>query len=447
MTKLPLAERPTSIRYVILLLACFTSFFLYLHRYTWNIVGPKLEQEYGFSSTAVGAIHTCFSASYGFGQIPSGMLSDFFGPHVFLGVIIVAWSLGLMFLGRTGNYPGLCSVMFGFGAAQAGGYPNLTKVTERWFPKKSRTTVQGLVATFFGRGGGAMSPIIMATILMGFFKFSWQSALIVMSLMGVVFGVLFLFFFRNDPATDPRVNEAEVALIRGSAKQTDATTERVVLPFRQAMKNRSFLLFLFQQTLNAGADNLYSVWIGKYFLEAKGVELATGGLLISLPLWGGAFGGLFGGYCNDFLIRLTGSRKAGRRIVGFTGKALACALMFVVITRDSSVGAGVALFAVKFFSDWSQPTVWGTCTDMGGRYSATIFGMLNTAGTVGGLICPVLFGKILDLNTTGVGAAKVTNFTPLFVVVATMYIVCAVCWLLIDATDSLDRGETSKATD
>ena len=54
-----------------------------------------------------------------------------------------------------------------FGAAQAGGYPSLSKVTRSWFPLRTRTTMQGLIASFFGRSGGAMSSIIMGTLLMG----------------------------------------------------------------------------------------------------------------------------------------------------------------------------------------------------------------------------------------------------------------------------------------
>ncbi|GIT28473.1 MAG: hypothetical protein Ct9H300mP1_05190 [Planctomycetaceae bacterium] len=92
--------------------------------------------------------------------------------------------------------------------------------------------------------------------------------------------------------------------------------------------------------------------------------------------------------------------------------------MFVAISQDDGVAAAWSLFAVKFFTDWSQPTVWGTCTDIGGRYSATVFGVINTSGSIGGLISPLLFGAILDWNTTQAvvdGITKsVTDYNPLF---------------------------------
>lgn len=437
-------QQPTNVRYLILMLACLTSWFLYLHRYTWSIVSEQLHKEYGFTNLQTGFLHSCFSATYGGGQIPSGIISDFFGPHLFLGGIIIVWSLAVGLLTLTGNYGVLSGAMATFGAAQAGAYPNLSKVTQSWFPQSSRTIVQGLVATFFGRGGGAMTPIIMATLLMGYAELSWRTALWIMAAGGVLFGIVFLLLFRNSPDVDPRANDAETELINEGKKAEPAT--RNVFPWGRAFRSPSFLLFVGQQCLNAGADVFYITYIGKYFLTAKNIDIRQAGLLLSLPLWGGAVGGVLGGFCNDFLIRVTGSRKWGRRIVGFTGKFLAFLMMFVVIRQESVVGAGLAMFFVKFFSDWSQPTVWGVCTDLGGRASATIFGILNTAGTIGGLFCPPLFGWILDNSTRVIqaedGTTTTTDFTYLLAAVAGMYVACSLCWLFIDSSKPLDREQS-----
>ena len=47
----PDQERPTSVRWLILALSCGASFLLYLHRYTFNILGPKLQEKpYGLDN-------------------------------------------------------------------------------------------------------------------------------------------------------------------------------------------------------------------------------------------------------------------------------------------------------------------------------------------------------------------------------------------------------------
>jgi len=71
-----------------------------------------------------------------------------------------------------------------------------------------------------------------------------------------------------------------------------------------------------------------------------------------------------------------------------------------------------------------------------------VFGVINTSGSIGGLVSPILFGSILDWNTSEVlvdGITKsVTNYNPLFVTVSVMYVISAFCWLLVDCTDSLE---------
>ena len=150
-----------------------------------------------------------------------------------------------------------------------------------------------------------------------------------------------------------------------------------------------------------------------------------------------------GGFVNDGLIHATSSRRWSRRVAGFSGHFLACVCMLAAMQPMSGIAVAGWLFVVKFFTDSTQPTVWGTCTDLGGRYSATTFSVINMAGTVGQLVTPLLAGGLLDYHSTrqtidGVEQI-VTSYTPMFVLVAGMYLIAASCWLFIDATQTLDR--------
>lgn len=77
---------------------------LYLHRYTWAIIRLQLEQEYGFSNTQLELIFTLFNFSYMIGQVPGGIVSDFFGAHLFLGSIIFIWSICLILFTLVGSF-------------------------------------------------------------------------------------------------------------------------------------------------------------------------------------------------------------------------------------------------------------------------------------------------------------------------------------------------------
>lgn len=441
--------RPTNVRYLILVLGCVTSFLLYTHRATWNFVGPELEQNYGFDRAEVSLLYSCFSMTYGTLPIPLGMLCDSVGPFLFLGAIIFLWSIAMALQGWVTGFYGLAAVRVAFGAAQSGCYPALSKVTYSWFPPGSRTMMQGLIASFAGRIGGAVSPIILGTLLMGYGGFSWQVSLVIMAAFGIAFGVIFLLLFRDSPDRDPRVNKAEQILIDVGRAPAPASTARAVLPWSKALKNRSMILFLTQQAMNAGVDTFYMAFLGDYFLNAKGFDIKAAGLLTSIPLWGGAMGGLMGGFFNDMLIRRIGSRRRARSSVAFIGFFVGSIMIYLVSELDSGVAAAGALFAAKLFIDTTQPTVWGTCTDLGGRFSATVLGIINTAGMVGGLTVPILFGFILDANMRTVSIDGVDrlipNYYPVFIVIAIAYMLSAGCWLFIDCSKPIEDDEAQSS--
>jgi len=86
------SQNATNVRWSIFGLACLTSFLLYLHRYSWSIVGPKLQEEFSFTNTQIALLFSLFYYTYAAGQIPSGMVIDRFGPRRFLSGIIAAWT-------------------------------------------------------------------------------------------------------------------------------------------------------------------------------------------------------------------------------------------------------------------------------------------------------------------------------------------------------------------
>lgn len=415
-------------------LAAVTSFLLYLHRYTWNLVRPELEAEYQLSNTQLEALGSAFFFPYALGQIPGGIVCDLFGPHIFLVVIIIAWSALLPLHGLVGNFTGLLFVRGGFGLLQAGCYPALSQVTRAWFPMRRRTQIQGWIASAFGRGGGAMASIIMGSFLMGYLELHWLTSLWILSATGILFALAFLVLFRNKPPKPVDDSGTETAV---ETSETSSQAPRV-LPFRVALKNRSYVILLFQQFLNAGSDVVFALILGSYFKSLGAGTGAELGILISLPLWGGAIGGIFGGYANDWAINRFSSRRWSRSTVAGIGLGTGGALVLSAVAYSDPRTVALGLMLARFFADWNQPTVWGTCTDLGGRYSATVFGMTNMCGNLGAFLTPFAVGVLLDFYSTvemidGV-AVRQTTYVPAFVLCGSMMLTAAAGWLFVDCS-------------
>ena len=154
-----------------------------------------------------------FALSYGVGQVPSGMLCDWFGARLLLGGSVLLWSLALAGVVVATGVVSMGLARLAFGVAQASCYPVLGKVSKNWFPLDRRPAAQALIATFCGRGGGAAAFLLIGMVLLGELGMPWRSAVLLLSAVGIAAGMLFLLLFRNTPREHPWANQAEADLV------------------------------------------------------------------------------------------------------------------------------------------------------------------------------------------------------------------------------------------
>jgi sugar phosphate permease len=421
----PLRDRPTQVRWQIFALTCAASWILYLHRYSWGVIKPALRRENpSLTDAQWGWLDAAFNATYALGQVPCGLAGDLFGARAVLTPIILCWSLLVAGLTLAHGFWAIFAIRSLFGAAQAGAYPILSKVTRAWFPLAIRTSVQGSV-TAFGRVGGACSPLIVATLLMGLLGFSWQNALVTITVPGVVLAVAFWLAFRNSPREHPWSNAAEQqAILAGEPPLQSGALTRLRWNWPNGINLGLLSLYAFASSF---ADMLYVFWIPSFLIEGKGLTDTQMGLFAPLPLLGGAMGSVVGGMLNDLLIRITGKRRIARSSVAFTGKLLAAGLIALSIHVLDGRLVMLILLACKFFGDWSLPTQWGTVTDISGSAAASIFAVVNTAGSIGAFAAGPAMGYLKQYH----------GWEGLFLGVAGVYLAAALTWLFIDCTRRL----------
>jgi sugar phosphate permease len=397
---------------------CFASFLTYIHRYAWGVTRPDLRQEYNLSPEDMGWLDAGFNLTYAFGQAPGGWAGDILGPRLVIPLAAILWTLAMVGPALTGRFWPLLGLRLAFGAAQAPCYPNLGKLTKSWAPLSVRTSVQGLVASFSGRAGGAMAPPLIGIVLMTWLGFSWQMSLYALAGSGFVFALLFWAVFRNHPADHSWSNDAERALIEhGEPPAKDATR----IHWTPAGV-RNLVVFMGASFCSTFADNFFVIYMSTFLIEEKSFTKAEMGAYAGLPIWGGAIGGVCGGVLNDLLIRYTGNPRFARSAVAATGKIIAAILIAGSLMLQDGRLVMFVLFTCKFFSDWSQPTWWGTVTDIGGPVAGRVFGMVNMVGSIGATVASVAMAQVLG----GYG------WTALFLFVGGMYILTAAFWCFVN---------------
>ncbi len=458
--------RPTAARRVFLLYAASLSLILYLDRICIAESAGAISEELGLSDVQRGWMFTAFTLGYMLFEVPSGAWGDRYGPKRVLCRIVICWSLftaltgcvvGITLAGPGGvlvldGFVLLLLVRFLFGAAEAGAYPNLAKCSARWFPLGERGLAQGVIVTAGRVGGGVASAATIA--ITGLVNehvwpgMGWRVTFWLFGSLGVIWVLLFARWFRNSPAEHPAVNAAELALIQGdgSARAAEAHGPRpagLATPWRTMLTSRNLWAFSAAAFCSAFTVYLYFTRFPEYLRDRHHLDRATWGWVAGLPMVFGAAGCLLGGGLTDLLLRWTGSRRWARRTMGLVGKGSGAALLLAGASVDEPVLA-VALIALSAFAcDLSVAANWAVCTDAGGRFVGTVFGLMNMVAAVGAALSPVLAGYLLrwlsprDAAGHFDPAARAGAWDVVLYLYAATLVIGALCWLRIDAEESM----------
>jgi len=205
-----IAQKPTTARTRVLLLVLVATGITYLDRVCISAAAPSITRDLGLSTIQMGFVFSVFALSYGLFEVPMGWLGDLWGQRKTMTRIVACWSVFTALTGLALSYRALVAVRFCFGAAEAGAFPTLARVLARWYPVQERGRVNGLM-WMGARIGGAVAPSL-AVLLIG--VAGWRATFFLFGLIGVVWCLVFWNWFRDDPATHPAVNKAELVYSR-----------------------------------------------------------------------------------------------------------------------------------------------------------------------------------------------------------------------------------------
>lgn len=439
-------DKATRVRWMVMVLGCTTSWMLYLHRYTFSLIKPELEQEFGLDPNQLADLGVIFSTFYGLFQVPMGILVDLAGVHLYLGGAIALWSLGFAMHIHVGTLYAGRAVL---GIGQAGAYAAIGRLTRNWFPASVRSSVQGTMGVSMGRAGGLCAYLLVGSVFLGVMEIPWRHAVLLLAGSGLAFAVIFWLIFRETPRQHAWANTLEAELIEGKELVINSPRRTSIWKMLGRTRGRSLVNLGFlcmTASFSTVADGIYSSWIPMFLDNAYGLEYKEMGFRSALPLAGGVIGGILGGLMNDRLIRWTGKRRWARSAVGCFGKGMAAVMLLFALRfyQDPYLFCSM-LFGVKLFADMGLATRWGAVTDMGGRMIATLFAFTNAIAIVAGIVGEKVYGWVLPVAKTTRETPE--GWLPVFYIGIGMYIFCAVAWLLVDCTIPLLREDEDEDTD
>jgi sugar phosphate permease len=407
-------SRPTHVRHVVLGLTVAAYMITYMDRQVLATARPVIMKDLGISLLMMGNITFAFRIAYALFQIPGGWLGDRFGARRALTWVVTWWSAFTAFTGLAWNAVSMLNIQVLFGLGEAGAFPIATRSLARWMRPTERGFAQGI--THAGsRLGAALTPPIVVLIMA---SFGWRPAFLVFGVVGVLWSIVWYFYYRNTPEEHTGVNQAERELIGSGRKRSDH------IPWRQIFSAGNLWILSVMYFCYNFNLNVYQDWFPTYLHDSRGMTLTKMGFYASLPLFAGVLGDLSGGSFSDSVLKRTGNVNLARRWVAIAGFILSgAATIPAVLAHDPRVS--VAFYCVAFFGlEWTVGVSWAIPLDIGGDFAGSVSAVMNTLGNVGGAVSAIVVTN----------AVSFFNWQAPFMITSALCVIAAILFLKIDAT-------------
>jgi MFS transporter, ACS family, glucarate transporter len=379
------AERPSRVRRVVLWMTVAVYAITYMDRTAIGSAVPSIQKEFGFSLVTMGWILSSFRWSYALCQIPGGWLGDKIGPRRALTFIVTWWSAFTAFTTLAWNAASMIAIRAIFGVGEAGAFPIATRSLSRWILPGERGYAQGI--THAGsRLGAALTPPLVVFLIAAY---GWRAPFVTLGCLGLLWAVMWFFYYRDTPEEHPAVNAAELEQIHGASGGPRRGIGAAV-PWGRILSSPSLwalcaLYFCYQYSLAVYLD-----WFPTYLKDHRGFTLRQMGFYASLPLFAGVIGDLAGGWISDILLRRSGDVKRSRRLVGVAGFLIgAAAIIPATLTADPRTSVAFSCLAFGGL-ELTVGVSWAIPLDIAGDFAGSAAALMNSIGNIGAAISAAL---------------------------------------------------------
>ncbi len=408
-------------RYQVLAGLSILSMITFLDRIALSSASTSIMEDLHISTVQWGWILGIFTLAYGAFEIPTGWLGDKLGGKTVLARVVIWWSFFTILTGFSTGFIMLLVVRFLFGVGEAGAYPNISIVLNKWFPALERARAQATIWGF-SRIGAALTPFLVLPLQT---KFNWHMPFYVLGVAGFIWVIFWIVLHKENPADCKTITAEELLIINQNRDQENKKTEHD-LDYWKFFKSRNLWFLMSMYFCYAIGAYFFQSWFHTYLEKGRLIPREELIWASSLPYILAALGCFTGGWISDKACLRIG-KKWGRRIVPMVGLFVSglCLIGASLVTKNLT--AIIALGAGMACMDVTAPVAWAVAMDIGGRKSGAVSGAMNTAGLVGAYMSTVLFGYLA--NSYG-------YYLPLMLI-GMIVLVGSFVWIKIDATEAL----------
>lgn len=388
----------------------FTIFFLiviialvnYIDRGAIAYAAGQITSEYGFDRAAWGSVLGYFGYGYMFGALIGGALADKLGAKRVWVIAGVAWSIfaiGMIWAGDIGiavfggsALSGFAMVRILFGFSEGPAYSIINKTMAAWAAPSERGFAVSIGLLSTPLGALLTAPVAVGLLLL---TDSWRSMYVVLGVLGLILIALFARVYTNRPEDHPKVNEAELALIRAGRAEAPATTSAAqgeVLPWWAFFRSRTLVFNSIGYFSFIYVNFMLLTWTPKYLNDQFHFTLSSLWYVGMIPWTGACVTVLLGGRISDWLHKRTGKLVIARSWFAAVSLLLTT-LCFLMVSQAESVWAVIALMTLgNALNALPNSVYWAVVIDTAPSRVGTFSGIMHFIANIAAVLAPTLAG-------------------------------------------------------
>ncbi|MGI4860948.1 MAG: MFS transporter [Janthinobacterium lividum] len=395
---LPLARpRGRNVRWLIVAVITLLTLTNYLDRGNLSVAAPLIMQDLHISNTMMGVILSAFVWPYAVMNLPTGWAVDRFGAKALMAIAAGAWSIVAILTGFARSVQAFVWLRVALGVAEAPLFPSGIKATDAWFPDHEKAMASSiyLSASLFGL---AIAPPLSTALMV---TYGWPAMFVIMGMIGLLGLIGWLVIYR-EPENHAWLRTEELEYIRRGQRHLAQRARETEAP----SKGSWISLFSYRTTwiMMVGGFCLqyvlwfYISWLPTYLQKAQGITINRVGLVAAIPYVAGGIAVMLGGRISDILVRRGVQPLMARRVL-IAGSAVLTGIAMFGTALCRTPGMAVAMLTFGMFAySLSSANYWTVAAEavQTRRMVASLAGIQNFGGFLGGGCAPILTGVVVD---------------------------------------------------
>ncbi|ALK33326.1 MFS transporter [Burkholderia plantarii] len=402
--------RKVAWRLMPLIMICYL--FAFFDRINISFAKFQLQGDLGLSDTAYGLGASLFVIGYVLFEVPSNLFLYRVGARRWIARIMISWGIAtaaMVFVHTEWQFYGL---RFAIGAMEAGFAPGVLYYLTLWFPPSHRgriTSLLFLASAFSGLVGAPAAGLVLGHLNGALGMPGWHWLFLLGGLPCIVLGLLVLMLLKDRIDDASWLSSGEKAWL-GAQIARQGRHPAGGHSLLGALKTPGFLMLGLVYFLIQIASYGLNFW-APHLIRTAGTHNPTLiGLLTSVPYIAGALAMVVVGRLSDrsgerrkYVFALLMMATLGFFAAGFFDRQTTLLVIALAV-----MGAGVVASIPAF---WALPPKLVT-----GAGAAGGIAVINTLGQLGGIVSPVMVGRVRDL--TG-------STTPALYMIGVLSLICA----------------------